>query len=183
MSYLVSKSQYIRKVLPEFLFYKRNVHNLMFSKQLEFVAFSTKNSKNYGEILVRKSTVQHREDYAGPILAIDLIKSKNINQGLGTAMINFAKNYSKQNGCNGYLILRADASLSPDRVPQIFYRKQGFSTFDDKTDTKMDEFIKNKSDATSEDFIVDIMHYPPLKEKKKLSFCEKMRRILNDFFL
>jgi hypothetical protein len=97
MSYLVSKPLCVKKVLPEVLFYKRKINSLANSKQIEFVAFLTKNSKKRGELILRKSTAQHREDYSGPTLAIDFIKSAIPDNGLGTTMINFAKNYSKQN--------------------------------------------------------------------------------------
>ena len=181
MSYLVSKTWCTKKTLPEVLFYKRRINKSLGLKKLEYVAFSTKRPKIWGELILDKLTTQYREDYTGPTLAIDLIKSKKTNQGLGTAMINFAKNYSKQNDCNGYLILRADASLSPQRVPQIFYRKQGFSTLDKKTDAKMDKFIKNGSNATIKDFVVNIMHYPPKQDKQRLSLLEKFQKMLEIF--
>lgn len=181
MSYLVSKLSSKKQALPNFLFYERKVSSSV-SKQKEYVAFSTKNPKVWGELILRKSNVQHREDYAGPTLAVDFILSKLKDKKLGTAMMNFAKNYSKQNGCNGYVILRADGSLSPQRVPQIFYRKQGFSTLDKKRDAKMDEFIKKDSFATTKDFVVDIMHYPPLKDEQKPSFKERFLKIINRFF-
>lgn len=178
MSYLISKFQYAQKNLPKFLFYQRKINNYKHTKEYEYVAFSTKNPKIWGELIIHKTTMQHRKDYSGSTLCIDLIKSKETNHRLGTEMIDFAKNYSIRNGCNGYLILRADGSLSPQRVPQIFYRKQGFSTLDDKIDKSMDKFIKNKSNATIKDFVVDIMYYPALKKTASNNFLKK---ILNKF--
>ena len=181
MSYLVSKSQYLK--IPDVLFYKRKINKLVNPKQIEYVAFSTKDSKKRGELIIHKSAIQHREDYLGPTLAIDFIKANEKNCGLGTEMINFAKNYSKQIGCNGYIVLRADSSFTPERVPHIFYRKQGFSTLNKETDAKMDKFIKYKSNATIKDFVVNIMHYPPKQDKPRFSFLEKIKKILKRLHL
>ena len=68
--------------LPEVLFYKRPVMSVMRPPQDEFVAFSTKGDKNWGEIIMHKSSMQNRQDYNGKTLAIDFIKSQTISLSL-----------------------------------------------------------------------------------------------------
>lgn len=159
--------------LPEVLFYKRPIKSVMSPPQEEFVAFSTKGDKNWGEIVLHKSKLQHRKDYEGDTLAIDFISSNDRQKGLGSAMIDFAKNLSKKNGCNGYLVLRADSSIDKHHVPHIFYRKQGFTTLDNKLDRKLDSFIKDNKQATSNDFKTQLMYYPA--PQKKPSLVERLK--------
>ena len=63
------------------------------------------------------------------------------------------------------MTLKADGSYMPQKIPHIFYRKFGFSTFDKKTDKNLDKFIANNLNATSNDFPCLLMHYPPQSEK------------------
>ena len=111
-------------------------------------------------MVCHKSNIPLRESYKGPILIIDFINTRINNKGYGSVLINFAKNYSKKIGCNGYVVLKADSSFTPNRVPHLFYRKQGFSSFDPITDKKMDKFIRKNKDATHRDFRAIVMHYP-----------------------
>ena len=165
-----------KEKLPEVLFYKRPASSVMKPPQDEFVAFSTKGDMNYCEMLVHKSSMQNRQDYSGKTLAIDFIKSKEKRKGLGTAMLDFAKNYSKKNGCNGYLVLRAESSIDKSHVPHIFYRKQEFTTLDKKLDKKLDMFIRKNKDATSDDFATTLMYYPAPQQKP--SFLERLKEFL-----
>ena len=140
--------------------------------QTEFVAFTTKGKENYGELLVHKMDYFHRPDgYEGPYLAIDLIKTQTKNQGLGKEMIEFAKNYSKTIGCKGNIILKAVADFTPERLPHLFYRKQGFSTYNKKNDKQMDKLLKANIPATMHDFPVMIMFYP---QEERTSWFEKL---------
>lgn len=157
-----------RGEIPEVLFYKLSKKSVMHPPQEEFLAFSTKGDNNWGEIVVHKSKMLHRNDYSGDTLAIDFIGSNERHKGLGSSMIEFAKNYSKKKGCNGYLVLRADSSIDKHQVPHIFYRKQGFTTLDKKTDNKLDMFIKNDKKATSFDFMTQMMYYPAPPKKPSL---------------
>ena len=93
-------------------------------------------------------------------------------------MINFAKNYSKQVGCNGYIILKATSIKNESYSPCIFYRKENFSTLDKKIDKKLDYFIKKKLFATQKDFPSMLMFYPPKEKTNKfreffLKICKK----------
>lgn len=166
--------------LPNVLFYKRPQKNKIASHQTEFIAFSTTGDKNWGELVTDKTSFKFRDDYSGDILAINFIKSDKKRRGLGSAMIDFAKNYSKQCGCNGYLILRADSGVDKDEIPHLFYRKKGFSTLDKKTDKKLDYYIRHNKSATSKDFSTKIMHYPPIKEKN--SFKQLIHDITDKLF-
>lgn len=161
--------------LPAVLFYRNPIESLNRPRQEVYTAISTNGDKNWGILVLHKSKMQHREDYNGCTLAIDYIESKNKHKGLGKAMIEFAKKYSKQNGCNGYIVLRADSSINKNQVPHIFYRKQNFTTLDKKIDEKIDLFIKNKQDGTSKDFSTQIMHFPP---PQKQSFINKIKLLL-----
>lgn len=157
----------VKKGIPKVLFYKRLCKSYMSPPQTEFVAFSTAGDKNFGELVVHKSKLIFRNDYQGDTLAIDFIQSQKKHNGLGSSMIEFAKNYSKRIGCNGYLVLKADSTLDKKEVPHIFYRKMGFTTFDKKIDKKLDSFIKSKTSATSKDFSSQLMFYP-MKKKKNI---------------
>ena len=166
----------INEKLPKVLFYKRPTRSIMHPPQTEYIAFSTNGDKNWGELIIHKSSLQHREDYSGNTLAIDFIASKEKRKGLGGAMIKFAKNLSKQKGCNGFLVLKADSTIDSHRVPHIFYRKQGFTTLDKKIDNKLDMFIKNNQQATSNDFSTQLMYYPA--PPKKQGFWDKIKGFL-----
>ena len=164
--------------IPDVLFYKRPKNSIMKPPQEEFVAFSTKGDKNWGELIIHKTNLILRDDYNGDTLAIDFIESKNKHNGLGKAMINFAKNYSKQVGCNGYIILKATSIKNEEDVPHIFYKKENFSTLDKKIDKKLDYFIKKKLFAKPKDFPSMLMFYPPKEKTNKfreffLKICKK----------
>ena len=168
----VAKLKYLnlKQKLPKVLFYKQPLKSIMRPPQEVFIAFSTTGDKNYGVLVLHKSTMLHRDDYAGTSLAIDYIESKNKRSGLGKAMIDFAKNYSKCNDCNGYIVLRADNSIDKSCVPHVFYRKQEFTTLDRKIDKKLDSFIKDNKSATSDYFSTQLMYYPA---QQKHSFVKK----------
>ena len=75
-------------------------------------------------------------------MSINFISSRKFNSGAGTKLINFAKNYSKLNGCGGYLTLNADNSFTPQRVPHLFYRKLDFASNYENFNDEMDKYIK-----------------------------------------
>ena len=160
--------------IPEVLFYKKPYKSVMHPPQTEFLAFSTTGDKNWGELVVHKTKMQFRNDYKGETLAIDFISTHKKNKGLGATIIDFAKNYSKQIGCNGYIVLKAVSHFSKDNAPHIFYRKQGFTSLDKNFDKNLDSFIKNKQKVNPDIFPEKLMFYP---EEKKLSFFEKIKNL------
>lgn len=164
--------------LPDKLIYLRSVNTVMKPHQQEFVIF-TPNSKNISGIMhCHKSKQQFREDYNGATLCIDFLSAIKREQGFGKSLINFAKNYSKQIGCNGYLCLMADGEFTPDKVPHVFYRKQGFTTLNEETDKKLDRLIRRKRDGQWNDFPNELMFYP--SPSKNESFKEKFLAILDN---
>ena len=81
----------------------------MHPTQIEYAAFSISGDKNWGELVCHKTDISYRNDYKGSTLVIDFIKSEKTNCGLGTKMINFAKNISRHYDCNGYLLLKSES--------------------------------------------------------------------------
>lgn len=131
----VIKPKYNVKTLPEHLFY----HHTKSTKQQPwdiFIMFSTKGKKDRGLLVCRKTTTQFRDDYEGKTLCVDNILAIPQYMGLGSKILEFAKNYSKKSGCNGYMILKADSSFTPDKIPHLFYRKKNFTTLNKKNDKK-----------------------------------------------
>ena len=127
-------------------------------------------------MVCHKSELPLRPNYENSVLAIDFLEVTTKNKGIGTKILKFAENYSKQIGCNGYLTIKADGSFMPKKIPHIFYRKFGFSTFDKKFDIKLDKFIAQNTYATTNDFPCLLMHYPPLSKKvpKFMQICTKI---------
>ena len=162
------------KDFPNMLIYLKRVNKIMEPEQMEYVMFSTKTGKFEGEMLCHKTEMNFRDDYNGNTLAIDLLKAKHRKQGVGGAFINFAKYLSKQTGCNGYIILKADPFFTPDSAPHIFYRKCSFSTLDTKQDKKIDTYVKKHKDANWKDMLPTLMFYPPKQQVRKQSLFEKI---------
>lgn len=162
------------KISSDRLICLQSVNKQMYPEQARFVLFSKKTGEVEGEMLCHKSSVDLRDDYLGKTLAIDFIRANERKQGVGTVLIDFAKKLSAQMGCNGYIFLKADPFITPNSAPHIFYRKCGFSTLDEKFDSKIDKYIKKNKDASWKDMPAKLMYYPP-KSKDKLSFLEKIK--------
>ena len=157
--------KYIRPKIktPDVLFYKLNTSNITNRDQTNFIAFTTTKPTNYGRFITSTMNTLFRPDYNGKALTLD-----------------FVKNYSKQNGCNGYIVTTSYCGFTPNKIPHLFYRKQGFSTLDKAYDKKLDKFIKNNQYATQYDFFSKLMYYPELKRKE--NFFEKtFNKIINLF--
>lgn len=167
--------------IPKVLFWKRKVNPIMHPAQTEFVAISMTGDGNWGELVLHKTNISHRPDYNGSSLAIDFIKSKQPGKGIGKQMFLFAQNYSKQIGCNGYILGKADGSFTPQKIPHLLYRKWGMSTLDKNVDYKMDKFIKNNKNATTKDFPCMLMFYPALQIKYKESMFDKIYQTFSQF--
>lgn len=177
----VINTQLLKK-LPDKLIYLRNINTAMHPPVEEYVIFSPKNGKIGGIMHCHKMNVKIRPDFDGYPLGIDLIRTEKSGEGFGTALINFAKNYSKQIGSEGQICLKSVTSLSPMRIPHLFYRKQGFTTLDKKTDKLLDAFIKIKNCATYRDFPPILMYYPDKKACTKENFSGKINNFFNKIF-
>ena len=155
------------KKIPDRLIYLNSVNKTMRPEQLKYIIFSTKTGKHEGEMLCHKTKMNLRDDYNGSSLAVDFLMANKRKQGVGTAFINFAKFLSRQMGCNGHIVLKADPFFTPNSAPHVFYRKCGFSTLDKKQDKKIDNYIKKHKDANWKDMLPTLMFYPEYHEKKQ----------------
>ena len=129
-----------------------------------------------GTLVCHKSELALRPNYDKSVLAIDYLEVAVKNRGFGTRILKFAEEYSRQIGCNGYITVKSDVSFMPERLPHLFYRKFGFSTFDKKNDIKLDKFIIKNRNATIKDFPCLLMHYPPIREN--ITFRERCIKVL-----
>ena len=160
--------------------YQHSINKKMRPPQDIFDFYNKDKSKRIGQLVCHKSKNPLRPNYSGSVLAIDFLVVRTKNKGVGTEILKFAEEYSKQIGCNGYLTLKADGSYMPERVPHVFYRKFGFSTFNKKNDIRLDKFIKKDKIATIKDFPSLLMHYPP--EPRKISILiSKCVKLLKRF--
>ncbi len=162
------------------LTYKHSVNKIMHPPQHIFDFYSEANNNKIGTLVCHKSVLPIRPNYNGSVLAIDYIQVADKNAGIGTKILNFAQEYSQQIGCKGFMTLKADTSYMPEKVPHIFYRKFGFSSFDKKTDKELDKFIRLRKFATRKDFPCLLMHYPPLP--KKISKFNVLFKFLGKIF-
>nr|QGT49826.1 hypothetical protein Melaina855_2130 [uncultured Candidatus Melainabacteria bacterium] len=161
--------RYITKQkIPDKLFYHKSLKLIENSDILldEFIVFSTKNPSEYAKMRCFKTEIERDNLKHVPSLYIWTLHSSSSGQGLGTALLHFAKMYSEELGCKGFFHLSADVSWMPNKVPHIFYRKFGMSTVDSCIDSKLDKFIKKHKTASYKDFNTVDMYYPPIQHQK-----------------
>ena len=174
------KSNWVKK-LPDKIIYLRGENNVMHPPIWEYVIFSPKDSCSYnGMMKCHKSTLPFLDtNFDGPVLAIDYLYTTKRGGGYGKALLNFAKKLSEQTGCSGQIILKSVGRFLPMSVPHLFYRKNGFTTLDKKTDKKMDKFIKKNQRASQRDFSDMFMYFPEKKQKSLIEkFAEKQKKYL-----
>ena len=154
------------KKLPETLIYRRpDIINAKGHKFASFVLFNTKNNnKTFMRCRPEKITRDKQENI--PSLFISNIISSPQKCGLGTKMLDFARNFSKKIGCNGYFHLIADDCYTPNSIPHIFYWKYGMNTGFRRYNDKLDFFVMMNKKATYKDFPHLEMYYPPIKNPK-----------------
>lgn len=115
-------------------------------------------------------------------LYISDLHSSSQGCGIGTALLDFAQNLSRENGCGGNFHLVASGCYAPDRVPHLFYRKYGMNTGDKQIDNKIDRFIKTGKKATRLDFDEVKMFYPPVEYPKKNNIFNRVMRFVGGLF-
>ena len=115
-----------------------------------------------------------------PVLIIDLLISIARRQGLGSSLINYAKNFSKKQGCEGKLCLKADVSFDINHIPHVFYRKMGFGALDVKDNIKIDKAIQKHKNLTYKDLPCLTMVYPAPIQKK--TFTQKCSEFMSKIF-
>ena len=149
--------------IPKHLIYQRRKFQQLEGDAVELVAFTTGKNKAKAEMICSKRYTELIPEYKGQCVFVNYIASSKSGSGLGTALIDFAKKMSHKNGCNGYLLLSADCSFTPSRVPHLFYRKLGFESLRPDYNKKMDKFIKKGKCATHRDFNRCLMFFNPYK--------------------
>ncbi len=162
LKYPPLKSNILKK-FPDKLVYKYNTE----SKIDKFIIFSTqKGSHDHARMTCSPELIKRDGKENVPSLYIWFLSSNCSGKGFGTAMLDFAIQYSKKLGCNGNLHLSADGSFMPNRIPHIFYRKFGMSTKKTSIDKRLDQFIAKGKNATYQDFDDVDMFYPPIEHPK-----------------
>lgn len=173
------------KKIPEILYYhktqgtrqKNNLYNML----------STKTGEKHGFLVTCIKNNSIKDYYEGNHLFIGFIIASPMGNGFGEKLLNFAKQLSKKNECNGHIQLWADGSFTPNSVPHLFYRKNGFSTLDKKQDELMDKFIRWGKPATYKDFPNMKMYYPapekyPEVENKTPSTWTRIKNFVKRIF-
>ncbi len=114
--------------------YNHSVNSVMHLPLHIFNFYARKNEKQIGKLVCHKSEIPIRPNYDSSVLAIDFLEVTDKNIGIGTKILKFAEEYSRQIGCKGFMTLKSDTTYMPERNPHIFYRKFGFTTYDKGSD-------------------------------------------------
>ena len=178
VGFLINK-RYVEqsKRLPKEFLFKSSVYVGEYSRD-EVSLVSEGKIKSF--MVCHKLNFKLRDDYDGDTLGIDFLLSNDKGKGYGTKLLNYAKNYSKQLGCNGYICLKADSTLSYYKAPHQFYRKNGFTTLDKVIDKKLDKFNKEGLQGSYLDFRPKLMFFPPQREIQNLSIWDKFVNFCNN---
>ena len=133
--------------------------------------FTTKNPRVVGIMSADNSKIGQKDYYHILFLFI-----KEQRQGYGKDFIDFAKNISKEKGCDGRLFLLADKEVyGAKKPPHIFYRKQGFTTNDKKYLKYIDKFIRENKEMENKDSKPIYMYYDP----NKRGLLQRIKDFLN----
>lgn len=147
--------------VPERLIMKKSYE--YFGSQVDqFVMFSTKEGDNRKASMLCFPQNIYR-DGKNSVPSLYVWKLFAPGGGFGTAMLDFARTYSKKLGCNGNIHLQASGCYDAYRVPHIFYRKYGMNTNNPAINSKLDQFITKGKSATCFDFDEVQMFYPPVQ--------------------
>ncbi len=157
--------------LPEKLIFQKSIEYFD-NPVYHFTMFSTNPAERGKQVIMRCfPDIIQRPDRKEkvPSLYIWFLSSNDSGSGYGKAMIEFARNFSKKIGCNGYIHLDADTGLMPYRVPHIFYRKCGMSTANPYEDWCLDKYIVKGKKATYKNFKSMDMFFPPIEHDLALA--------------
>lgn len=128
-----------------------------------FTIINTKSQKAVGSMICIPSKVYRKDLGEVNSLYIAYLSAiKNMGQGIGSALFNLAKIYSKQIGCDGNIHLDSSGCILPNKAPHIFYRKLGMSSNSLKIDQRIDKYIRNGKFMSKEEIPVLRMYYPPI---------------------
>lgn len=168
--------KYNPKPMPDYLIH-RSVTRYYDYPIDNYIMFSTKKSESDAKTIMRCIPEFIKKDgKVVPSLYIAYLWSRKSGLGMGTKMLNFAKNLSKQWDCDGRIHLLADNSMDIMRVPHPFYYRNGLRAEDSKVNNRLARFIKQGARCTYLDFESTYMYYPPMKKsQKKISFWWKVK--------
>ena len=99
------------------------------------IMVNTKKGSIIGEMYI-----EPRQNFA--YIAELFINPKERGKGYGNRFLDYAQDYSRENGCNGNLGVMAGAMGNESKSPHIFYRKYGFTSPDTKRIAEIDSYIK-----------------------------------------
>lgn len=157
------------KTMPEVLIYKQN-------NVYRYTMLDVKNSKIAGRMYAHFIQNLKTKECS---LFINTLNIYQKRQGFGSKFLDFAKQVSKQFGCEGRVRLIASTTeYDPLNPPHIFYRKNGFSTDNKKLLKKIDKYIKNNKQLPHLSTPPETMYYPP-KPEVKMSFVERIKDFFN----
>lgn len=167
--------------LPDKLIYHNvNRYASGFSEDV-FTIFFTRDSKNHAVMYCTPCEVYRRDMGRVKSLSVEfLYNASKKHMGLGRALMEFAKIYSKQIGCGGRVNLYASKGEAFKEYPHLFYRKCGFNTGLSLCDKKMDKYLRQKVKPEDAEFPTLKMFYPPIKyDEQKTSFFTKCLSLLS----
>ena len=151
-----------------------------------FVAISTKTGLRAGYMGCRcngkKNSYIIKGNNVVPSLYIADLFSYSRGSGAGIALLDFARDLSKEIGCEGNIHLVASGCYAPNSAPHLFYRKYGMNTGDKRIDRKIDSFIKRRKDAKRIELDNIMMYYPPVEYPKKNNIISKLIHFIGNFF-
>ncbi len=166
--------------IPEKLIYSRSF--IFAGKLFEHCkVFSTKTGKFGGFMEMRPEAIT-LNNFRKPSVYVSYLYSNVSGHGFGTSLLNYARSFSKEVGCEGRIFLDADSSLNPYYAPHIFYRKYGMNTGKREIDKKLDKFIKKRKNATNKDFSIERMFYPPIAYSKEKNIFKRLFTKMRDIF-
>lgn len=146
-----------------------------------YTAFNSENDSVAGCMRCRPSVIIKGDEVTKSLYISDLYSISH-GCGTGTALLDFAIDLSRENGCGGNIHLVASGCYAPDRVPHLFYRRYGMNTGNKHVDKKIDRFIKLGKKATRLEFDNIMMYYPPVAYPKKNNIFGRVMRFVGSLF-
>ncbi len=173
------------KVSPlKYLVYQK--HNKHCFRQEECFLILSRNNQSERAVMYCNPEEVYRKDmgWVQSLFISYLNTGENSGKGLGTMLLDIARQYSQEMGLGGRFHLEAGSLYNSEQVPHIFYRKYGMNTGRPSIDRKMDSFVRKRKKATNLDFKIMPMFYPPIEYdvKAKTSFFENVKKRFLAYF-
>lgn len=171
--------------IPEYLICHESIKYKYSSNEECFLLFSLKNPSERAimyccpEEIFRKDFGWVKSLYIG---YLETINGKG--KGLGTKLLKFAEQYSRDIGCQGKFHLYSSGNKDLEKAPHVFYRKFGMNTGCPSVDKKLDYFVKKKKSAANLEFKTMLMFYPPIEYdvKAKIPIFKRVIKTLLSYF-